>query len=36
VKDEGEEVDEVREDVEKKSDETVGEIITSYSVLELY
>jgi hypothetical protein len=35
VKDEDEEVDEVQKDVEK-SVGTVGDIITSYSVLELY
>jgi len=33
--DEDEEVDEVQEDVEKKIAGNVGEIITSYSVLEL-
>jgi len=36
VKDDDEEVDEVQGDVENKYAGTVGEIISSYGILELY
>jgi hypothetical protein len=36
LKDEDEEVDEVQGDVGKESAGTMGEIITSYGILELY